>query len=83
MSDQKRQQFLASDKLISIAEAASLTPYSPEYLGLLARTGRLKAVKIARNWLTSREAVLEYVRTQQDRYAKSIERLKQIERGLS
>ena len=64
MSDKERQSFLVSGQLISITEAAANTPYSAEYLSLRARTGHLKAVKIARNWLTTREAVLSYLTEQ-------------------
>lgn len=64
MSEKERKSFLMSGELISIAEAASLTPYSAEYLSLRARTGHLKAMKIARNWLTTREAVLSYLKAQ-------------------
>lgn len=35
-------------------------PYSQEYLSLLARTGRLEAVKKGRNWYTTRRAITEY-----------------------
>ncbi len=65
MSIDEEQTFsMASGKLISLAEAAALTPYSAEYLSLRARTGHLKALKIARNWLTTREAVLSYMTEQ-------------------
>jgi Fic family protein len=46
---------------ISLREAAKLCEYDIEYLSYLARTGRLKAVKIQRNWLTTREALADYV----------------------
>ncbi len=68
MSDKERQSFVASGELISIAEAASFTPYSAEYLSLRARTGHLKATKIARNWLTTREAVLSYLKGQKAKH---------------
>ncbi len=68
MSDKERQSFVASGELISIAEAASFTPYSAEYLSLRARTGHLKATKIARNWLTTREAVLSYLTEQEAKH---------------
>lgn len=74
MSEKERKSFLVSGDLISIAEAALATPYSPEYLSLRARTGHLKAMKIARNWLTTREAVLSYLNKQKNkhwRYARS------------
>ncbi|MEZ4713543.1 MAG: hypothetical protein R3A44_40525 [Caldilineaceae bacterium] len=43
-----------------LREAASATPYSQEYLSLLARTGRLEAVKRGRNWYTTLQAVEDY-----------------------
>ncbi len=64
MSEQERKAFILSGDLISISEAAKYTPYSAEYLSLRARTGHLKATKIGRNWLTTREAVLLYMEEQ-------------------
>jgi len=45
---------------ISLQEASKLCDYGIEYLSFLARTGKLQAVKIRRNWMTTREAILEY-----------------------
>jgi len=45
---------------ISLQEASKLCDYGMEYLSYLARTGRLKAIKIRRNWMTTREALSEY-----------------------
>lgn len=45
---------------ISLAQAAEGTPYSQEYLSLLARKGRLEAIKRGRAWLTTRQAVSDY-----------------------
>lgn len=45
---------------ISLAQAAEGTPYSQEYLSLLARKGRLEAIKRGRVWLTTRQAVTDY-----------------------
>lgn len=64
MSDKELQSFIASGPLISLTDAATGTPYSAEYLSLRARTGHLKAIKIARNWLTTREAVSSYLTEQ-------------------
>lgn len=47
---------------ISLAQASTGTPYSQEYLSLLARQGILPAVKFQRNWMTTHEAVQEYVK---------------------
>ena len=49
---------------ITLAEAAEGTPYSQEYLSLLARKGKLPAQKIGRNWYTTRKVVLDYIETQ-------------------
>lgn len=61
---------LMSGKLISISQAAKLTPYSAEYLSLLARKGKLASVKISRDWLTTEEAVKEYVQKQIKKHQK-------------
>ncbi len=46
---------------ITLAEAAKGTPYSQEYLSLLVRKGKLAAVKFQRNWMTTHDAVREYI----------------------
>lgn len=50
-----------ADEWLPLSLAAEGTPYSSEYLGLLARTGRLEAVKRGRNWQTTRRAVEAYI----------------------
>ncbi|MEI9966379.1 MAG: hypothetical protein WDN67_01840 [Candidatus Moraniibacteriota bacterium] len=46
---------------LSLWEASKLSPYSQEYLGLLARKKMLKAVKINKRWFTTRDWLAEYV----------------------
>jgi excisionase family DNA binding protein len=46
---------------ISLQEAAQYCDYSQEYLSLRARQKKLQAVKIGRNWRTTREWLDEYV----------------------
>lgn len=48
------------DEWIPLHQAAEGTPYSQEYLSLLARTGRLHALKRGRVWYTTRGAVADY-----------------------
>lgn len=49
---------------ISLKEAATYCDYSQEYLSLLARKGRIAAVKMDnKQWMTTREAIEEYVQT--------------------
>jgi Fic family protein len=50
----------ADEAWISLAQAAAGTPYSQEYLSLLARKGQLEAIKRGRVWFTTRRAVAEY-----------------------
>ena len=45
---------------ISLKEAAKYCAYSPDYLKLRARQGKLKSVKMGRNWFTTREWLETY-----------------------
>lgn len=47
---------------ISLREATKYCNYSLEYLSLLARTGKLPAIKFERNWMTTREAIENYLK---------------------
>ncbi len=38
-------------------------PYGQEYISLLARQGKIDAYKEGRNWLTTKQAVLDYVKS--------------------
>lgn len=51
----------AEDEWISLRQAAEGTPYSQEYLSLLARKGRLEAIKRGRTWYTTRRGVATYL----------------------
>ena len=46
-----------------LAEIASKTPYSAEYLSLLARRGLISAHKIGKDWLTNLEAIENYLKS--------------------
>ena len=48
------------EKWIPLAQATKGTPYSQEYLSLLARKGKLEAIKRGRVWYTTRRAVTQY-----------------------
>ena len=80
MSEQEKQLMLVSGKLVSLSQAAADTPYSAEYLSLLARKGRIPAVKIARDWLTTRQAVLSYVRIQKKKHSQLLNRFERLGR---
>ena len=46
---------------ISLTEATKFCNYSQEYLSLRARAGKLKAVKLGRNWATTEEWIQDYI----------------------
>lgn len=49
------------NKMLSLAQAAKQTPYSQEYLSLLARRGLIGAVKVGRNWQITQNALETYM----------------------
>lgn len=55
-----------TDEYISLQEATKYCSYSQEYLSLLARKGKLDATKLRRNWVTTKQAVLDYVKRVSD-----------------
>lgn len=50
-----------AEPLLSISDASQGTPFSSEYLSLLARTRRIPAKKVGKKWMVTRKAVQEYV----------------------
>ena len=66
-ADAEAQSILKNDRptetsgdnngFLSLAQAAVITGYHQDYLGQLARAGKLPAQKIGRNWVTTIEAV--------------------------
>lgn len=48
------------EKLLSLAEISKRVPYSPKYLNLLARQGKLEAHKQGRNWVAALAAIGKY-----------------------
>jgi len=70
----------AVQELLSLKEAAEMTPYSPDYLNLLARKGKLKARKIGRDWLITKSDLFEYLRKQQ---VDSQSRVRQLSKYLN
>lgn len=48
------------ERWLPLSQAAAGTSYSQEYLSLLARTGRLEAMKRGRNWYTTPGAIDRY-----------------------
>ena len=53
----------AADKLISLAEAAEICGLSAGHLRLLVSQNKLWGTKIGRNWVTTEQAVRDYMAT--------------------
>lgn len=54
-------------RLISLAEAAETYGFSQDYLGNLARKGRLKAQKVGSMWVTTPANIEAYIQSRQER----------------
>jgi Fic family protein len=55
----------------SLAKASKHSPYSQEYLSLLARKGRLEAIKLGRNWYVKKAAIKRYMKSRKKPGRKS------------
>ncbi len=62
----KIEEKKTEENYISLKEATKYCSYSPAYLNLRARQGKLKAVKFGRNWMTKKEWIEDYL----DQYSK-------------
>ena len=51
------------DRLLSLPEAAEIYGFHPEYLGNLARRGRLKAQKVGGRWITTPRNMANFIRS--------------------
>jgi len=50
-------------EILTLAEASKITPYTQEYLSLLARKGSIGAFKLRRNWVITKKALNDYLKT--------------------
>lgn len=55
------------NRLISLPEAAELYGFNADYLGQLARRGRLKAQKVGNSWVTTPRDVETYILSRKKR----------------
>lgn len=51
-----------TEEYLSLSKISKQTPYSAKYLNLLIRQGKLEAYKERRDWVTTEEAVDEYIK---------------------
>ena len=62
-STPRQSQPADTETWIPLREAAEGTPYSQEYLSLLARLGRIDALKRGKAWYTTRKAIEQYLQS--------------------
>lgn len=55
-------KYLTEDYTLDTSEAASLLNYHPQYVRILARTGKLPAVKVLGSWRFCRQQILDGLR---------------------
>ena len=67
-------------ELLSLKEAAQLSPYSADYLNLLARKGKIKCVKLGRDWVVSKQDLHDYLKHQE---GASRSKLRQLNRYIN
>ncbi len=60
----KPEKPIPDSEFISLAETSIFSPYSQEYLSLLARKEKIFAKKFGRNWYTTKDAGEEYLKKQ-------------------
>ena len=70
----------SSLELLSLKDASELTPYSADYLNLLARKGKIRARKIGRDWLITKSDLFSYLRRQ---HLESQSRLRQLSKYIN
>jgi len=63
---ERKKLKVLDDGFITLKEAARYSGYSQDYLGLRIRQGKIKAIKIARNWVTKKEWIDDYVKQVND-----------------
>ncbi|MGI0065152.1 MAG: Fic family protein, partial [Nitrosotalea sp.] len=70
--EQTLDVYLQDEKqeLLSLSKLAKGTPYTADYLSLLARKGRIDAIKQGKIWKTTRKVISTYVAQQQKTHDK-------------
>jgi len=56
-------------EILTLKEASKLTPYSQEYLSLLARKGNIGAFKLRRNWVITKKELNQYLKAHPRKHA--------------
>lgn len=72
------------DNFITLKEAAEISGYSPDYLGQLIRGGKLEGEQVYMNvaWMTTREAVEEYLKNAKNKKSQKSETQKKTPKDI-
>lgn len=62
---------LEEPEILTLAEASKLTPYSQEYLSLLARKGAIGAFKRGRIWVITKRDLDRYLKSRRKKLEQS------------
>ncbi|MFW6109499.1 MAG: helix-turn-helix domain-containing protein [archaeon] len=57
-------------EILKLKEASEISPYSADYLRLLARRDRIGAFKKGCKWMITKDALLKYVNEMKERKTK-------------
>src|ERR1700676_3190521 len=68
--------------LVPIARIAKDTPYSADFLRQLARSGKIRAFKLNRDWLTTPDAIRDYLKSQTKRHQQALGVLQAAEKAF-
>ena len=68
-------------RLLPISEAAKQTPYTEAFLRQLARNGKLKAMKIGRDWLITPTDLKTFLNQQAARHEQALLSLRECAEG--
>jgi len=68
--------------LIPIGRIAKDTPYSKGFLRQLARSGKIRAFKLNRDWLTTPDAIRDYFKSQTKRHERALSLLQSAEKAF-
>ncbi|MDP2945874.1 MAG: hypothetical protein Q8N61_00245, partial [bacterium] len=60
IEDYRKKSVRSTDNYIPLSEAGHILNTSRDYMNVLVRRGKLHAIKLGRNWVTTREWISEY-----------------------
>ena len=61
MHNQRNNNHHLNDNLISLRQASRISGLSLDHLRRLSEQGKLKSIKVGRNWITTEEAIYIYL----------------------